>query len=154
MAFKKEGTTYRLPTEAEWEYACRAGTTTLFHTGDTLPDGHQKWFSEENLRGVYFPPGPMPREYDWRTPGKPGASLKQGQILGLDHPQEESKSSGAGSLRVARKTPNPWGLHDMHGNLAEWCSDWYGPCENGPQTDPSAAPMATAASSAAGSIPP
>jgi len=133
---KKEGTTYRLPTEAEWEYACRAGTTTLFHTGDTLPDGHQKWFSEENLRGVYFPPGPMPREYDWRTPGKPGASLKQGQILGLDHPQKESKSTGAGSLRVARKTPNPWGLHDMHGNLAEWCSDWYGPYENGPQTDP------------------
>jgi formylglycine-generating enzyme required for sulfatase activity len=133
---KKEGKTYRLPTEAEWEYACRAGTETLFHTGDTLPDGYQKWFGEENLRGVYFPPGPMPREYDWRNVGGAAAKLKQGQIIGLDHPEAESKVGGAGALRVAQKTPNAWGLHDMHGNVAEWCSDWYGPYEGGTQTDP------------------
>ena len=133
---KKEGKTYRLPTEAEWEYACRAGTRTLFHTGDTLPDRQQKWFGEENLRGVYFPPGPMPREYDWRSVGETGSKLKQGQIIGLDHPEAESKSGGAGALRVAQKTPNAWGLHDMHGNVAEWCSDWYGPYESSAQTDP------------------
>jgi formylglycine-generating enzyme required for sulfatase activity len=133
---KKEGTTYRLPTEAEWEYSCRAGTKTLFHAGDDLPDSHQKWFGEDNFRGVYFPPGPMAREYDWRNAGKPAASLKQRQIIGLDHPAEESKAGGAGSLRVAQKTPNAWGLHDMHGNVAEWCSDWYGPYERGAQTDP------------------
>jgi formylglycine-generating enzyme required for sulfatase activity len=134
---KKEGRPYRLPTEAEWEYACRAGTTTLFHTGDDLPDGHQKWFGDDSYRGVYFPPGPMPREYDWRNAGKgSSAPLEQGNILGLDHPAEESRPGGAGSLRVAQKTPNAWGLHDMHGNVAEWCSDWYGPYEAGPQTDP------------------
>ena len=133
---KKESKTYRLPSEAEWEYACRAGTKTLFHTGDTLPDGHQKWFGEENLRGVYFPPGPMPREYDWRNAGKAAASLKQGEIIGLDHPEAESRAGGAGSFRVAQKTPNAWDLHDMHGNVAEWCSDWYGPYESGEQTDP------------------
>ena len=107
---KKEGKTYRLPTEAEWEFACRAGTTTLFHTGDTLPDGHQKWFGRQGWRELYFPDGKMPPEYAWQD--------------------------GATSLRVAQKAPNAWGLHDMHGNLAEWCLDGYGPYESGEQTDP------------------
>ena len=107
---KKEGKTYRLPTEAEWEYACRAGTTTLFHTGDTLPARHQNWFGRLGWRELYFPDGKMPSEYAWQD--------------------------GATSLRVAQKAPNAWGLHDMHGNVAEWCLDWYGPYESGAQTDP------------------
>lgn len=107
---KKEGRTYRLPTEAEWEYACRAGTTTIFHTGDTLPAGHQKWFGEQGRRSLYFPDGKFPPEYAWRD--------------------------GAPSLRVGQTAPNAWGLHDMHGNVAEWCLDWYGPYESGDQTDP------------------
>ena len=134
---KKEGKTYRLPTEAEWEYACRAGTTTLFNTGDTLPDAHQKWFGDENLRVAYFPPGPMPQEYDWRKAGeKAMAGLKYGELVGGSWTHENARHDAADSLRVAQKTPNAWGLHDMHGNLAEWCSDWYGPYESDAQTDP------------------
>ena len=134
---KKEGKTYRLPTEAEWEYACRAGTTTLFNTGDTLPDAQQKWFGDENLRVAYFPSGPMPQEYDWRKAGeKAMAGLKYGELVGGSWTHENARHDAAGSLRVAQKTPNAWGLHDMHGNLAEWCSDWYGPYESGAQTDP------------------
>jgi len=82
----KEGYTYRLPNEAEWEYACRAGTTTAYHTGRMLP-------------ATYF---------------------------------ERPK----GSLAVGQTPPNAWGLYDMHGNVEEWCYDWYGPYEISKQFDP------------------
>jgi len=90
---EREAKHYRLPTEAEWEYACRAGTTTVFNTGDTLPDIFQK---EQR------------------------------------HKDEPVKVS----TRVGVTPPNPWGLYDMHGNVEEWCYDWYGPYAPGPQTDP------------------
>lgn len=105
----KEGKTYRLPTEAEWEYACRAGTTTLFNTGDNLPDGFQPWWSDIGYAERYFTNGEFPQPY-----------------------RRESKAS----LRVAQTAPNALGLYDMHGNVAEWCLDWYGPYEAGEQTDP------------------
>jgi formylglycine-generating enzyme required for sulfatase activity len=105
----KEGKTYRLPTEAEWEYACRAGTTTLFYTGDTVPDGFQPWTDSAGFRERFFADKPLPKEY----------------ISGTKR-----------DLRVARSAPNPWGLHDMHSNLAEWCLDWYGPYEATEQADP------------------
>src|SRR5262249_30936118 len=73
---KKEGKPYRLPTEAEWEYACRANTTTLYHTGDTITA------AQANL----------------------GVSAD-------NHPQK--------TVAVGRYKANPWGLHDMHGNVAE-----------------------------------
>jgi formylglycine-generating enzyme required for sulfatase activity len=99
---KKEGKPYRLPTEAEWEYACRAGTTTAYYTGDSLPEQFHK-----NARTSWFP-----------------------------DPARRQKDAEPVPLVVAQTPPNAWGLYDMHGNVEEWCYDWYGPYEPGDQTDP------------------
>ena len=99
---KKEGLPYRLPTEAEWEYACRAGTTTPYSTGSVLPAAYVK-----NPDNSWYP-------CPWRGRGR-----------------EEVVP-----LHVGKTSPNPWGLHDLHGNVEEWCHDWYGPYSEAPQTDP------------------
>ena len=97
---QKTGKTYRLPTEAEWEYACRAGTTTPFNTGNNLTtaqanyDGNYPY--NNNSKGIYR----------------------------------------AKTLAVGSFAPNAWGLYDMHGNVWEWCNDWYGTYSSGSQTNP------------------
>jgi len=98
----KEGT-YRLPTEAEWEYACRAGSPMALANGD--------------LTSLYCELDPALDEIGWYC-GNSNRCLQP----------------------VAQKRSNAWGLYDMHGNLGEWCQDWYGPYPPEPQTDPSGPP--------------
>ena len=96
---KAEGVeVYRLPMEAEWEYACRAGTTTRWTFGD----------DESRLTN-----------YAWYK-------VNAGEV-GESYAHE-----------VGTKLPNPWGLYDMHGDVWEWCQDWYvyGSYSSSPQTDP------------------
>lgn len=96
---------YRLPTEAEWEYSCRAGTVTAYSWGDAI----------DCTRAMY--------DNSDKSPGC------------RDYIKSRSLSIGA-PAPVKSYSPNPWGLYDMHGNVWEWCSDWYGDYSKGPATDP------------------
>lgn len=83
-----EGYRYDFPTEAEWEYACRAGETTAFHNG--------------------------------KNP-----SSEEDECRHLDKVGWYNQNSGGETHIVAQKLPNAWGLYDMHGNVWEWCSDYF-----------------------------
>lgn len=102
-----DGYVYRLPTEAEWEYACRAGTTTAFHYGDELRSGMA------NFRGTV--------EYSVSA----GGTVSNPSGIALE------RTTAVGSY-----APNAWGIYDMHGNVWEWCSDWVTPYPTAPVTDP------------------
>ena len=98
---------YRLPTEAEWEYACRAGTRTPFNTGNNVTTGQAN--------------------YDGNRPYNNNARGNNRQ-----------RTTPVGSF-----PPNAFDLHDMHGNVGEWCWDWNGEYTRSPEIDPAGAEFGT-----------
>jgi sulfatase modifying factor 1 len=97
---EKDKRLYRLPTEAEWEYSCRAGTKTPFHFGETISN------DQANYNGNFT-----------YGDGKKG--------------KYRAKTTPVGSFPA-----NAWGLHDMHGNVWQWCQDWFGDYPQNDVIDP------------------
>ena len=96
---EKTGLAFDLPTESEWEYACRAGTTTALNNGKNI-------------------------------------TSEIGRCPNLDEVGWYSKNAGGSTHPVGQKQPNAWGLYDMHGNVWEWCLDWYGDYATTDAVDP------------------
>ena len=92
------GYKFDLPTEAQWEYACRAGTTTSLNSGKNI--------------------------------------TSNGSCYNLDEVGWYSNNSDGYTHEVGQKKPNAWGIYDMHGNVWEWCRDWYGDYPSASVTDP------------------
>ena len=107
---KKEGQTYELPTEAEWEYACRAGTKTRFWCGDA--DDSLK--ANANVADASLNEE-LPRRQTGPLPGTTAMRSRR---------------------RLASFKANPWGLYDMHGNVLQWCSDGFCRYQEGYIKDP------------------
>ena len=115
---------FRLPTEAEWEYACRAGTQTDTYLGDLkiLGDANASLLDRIGWYG-----GNSGRGYDLDK----SYSLEQDFLDDRQYPDKVG-----GTRKVGKKEPNGWGLYAMLGNVWEWCEDWYGEYSAERITDP------------------
>jgi formylglycine-generating enzyme required for sulfatase activity len=111
VTWNRNANGYRLPTEAEWEYACRAGTTTPFNIGNNITDREANFYNHYGYN-----------------------NNSSGRVTG---------GSRGRTIPINSYAANSWGLFDMHGNVADWCWDWYGEYGTAVQNNPQGAASGT-----------
>ncbi len=126
--------TYRLPTEAEWEYVARAGSRTIFSDGNTQNVYENNPFSASAMKAMNYQ---WSYPYTWSNGCRGWTTWKTDDCVGVEDVYPDKNEVQDVDLSIGQSAPNAFGVYDVHGGVEEWVHDWYGIYDPNQTTNPS-----------------